>query len=317
MPVETAIAPSICVVICCYTTERWPLLTAAIDAAEQQLDATDTLVVVVDHHRALHARLVERYGARSRVRVVDSDGAPGLSTARNTGVALAAADVVVFLDDDATLQPDSLAAVRSAMADDSVVAVGGAVTPWWLDGGAPGWFPEEFGWVVGCDYRGLPPHGAEIRNPIGAAMAARREALATIGGFSARLGRRGDVPAGCEETLMGIALRRADRRNRIVRDTGFRVRHAVPASRGRPRYYTRRCYQEGRSKAVLAGLASTEEALSSERTYATRILPSGAWRARRKPLRVLALLAGFLCTATGFAIGRAGMLRAARREERS
>ncbi|WP_223375172.1 hypothetical protein [Gordonia bronchialis] len=89
-----------------------------------------------------------------------------------------------------------------------------------------------------------------------------------------------------------------------MRDTDFAVRHSVPSDRARLRYFLRRCYQEGRSKAVLSRLTTTGNALASERLYTTRVLPSGVWRHRRKPGRVIALSAGFLVTCTGFAAGR-------------
>lgn len=308
MSTPTTTVPSLSVVICCYTPDRWVLLTGGIDAARRQLAGSDSLVVVVDHHKRLHADLTDRYRTDAAVEVVAGTGAQGLSHARNTGLAHARGEVIVFLDDDAVAEPGSLDAVRSALADPAVVAIGGAVTPDWAAGGPPGWFPAEFGWVVGCDYRGIAPGGAEIRNPIGAAMAVRRDALIGIGGFSPDLGRVGTFPAGCEETLMGIALRRANPGARIVRDTRFRVRHAVPAERARPGYFLRRCYQEGRSKAALAGLSSTGEALSSESSYVATVLTSGFIKHLGHPSRALALIAGFLWTAAGYASGTAHTL---------
>lgn len=117
---------------------------------------------------------------------------------------------------------------------------------------------------------------------------------------------------------MGIALRREHPDAEIVRDTGFRVRHAVPAERGTPAYFARRCYQEGRSKAVLSRLASAGEALSSERSYVTRILTTGVWNQRRRPLRALAMLLGFVCTSAGFAAGTVSLsVLRGRREEKA
>ena len=66
----------------------------------------------------------------------------------------------------------------------------------------------------------------------------------------------------------------------------------VSPDRTRFSYFTRRCYEEGRSKATLSRLTSTDTALSTERGYATRTLPQGAWRSRRTPTRVAALIAG-------------------------
>ena len=50
----------------------------------------------------------------------------------------------------------------------------------------PAWFPHEFGWVVGCSYTGHPRSPPMIRNPIGANMSFRRDAMLAVGGFSCR-----------------------------------------------------------------------------------------------------------------------------------
>ncbi len=293
--------PTLSVVVCCYTERRRRLLDIAIAEIRAQLGPGDELVLVVDHNETLWADLA---AAHPDAVVCANEGSRGLSDARNSGTAAARGDIVVFIDDDACPAPGALAAVRARCTDADVVAVGGAVVAQW-DSPAPRWFPEEFGWVIGCDYRGLPGDGSAIRNPIGAAMAVRRDALTDIGGFSTRLGRRGTMPAGCEETLMGIDLRRRDPSSKILRDTTFGVTHAVTDDRARFVYFARRCYQEGRSKAILSELAGTGDALSSERRYTTRVLPSGVWRHRRTPSRVGALVMGFVFTCAGYVSGLA------------
>ncbi|PQP40611.1 glycosyltransferase [Mycolicibacterium austroafricanum] len=298
-PLTTAI--SISVVICCYTADRRAGLAAAVTAALAQLDDRDELIVVVDGNELLLHDLTASY--RHRVTVMANTHRRGLSGARNSGLRAASGNVVVFLDDDAMLRCAALDGVRNAFADPTVVALGGAVHPDWHCGSAPSWFPPEFGWVVGCDYRGLPPDGDEIRNPIGAAMAVRRAELIEIGGFSDRLGRIGALPTGCEETLMGIALRRRDPQARILRRTAFAVSHALTRERSTLSYFVRRCFHEGRSKAVLTRLCGQRSSLESERAYTTRILPSGMWHARRHPLRMLALPIGLTVTTVGYLLG--------------
>jgi glycosyltransferase involved in cell wall biosynthesis len=88
----------------------------------------------------------------------------GLSGGRSSGVGAATGEVVAFLDDDAVAAPDRLEHVVAEYADDRVMAVGGRTEPS-SDEPAPGWFPEEFGWVVGSSYRGLPTRRVAIRNP--------------------------------------------------------------------------------------------------------------------------------------------------------
>ena len=292
------------VVVCTYSDRRWAELAAATTAVAAQLEPQDELVVVVDHNPGL----LERARAELPGRVVPNRHGRGLSGARNTGVDEATGTVVAFLDDDALPPPGWVGSWRAALADERVVGVGGAVEPAWEGGTAPRWFPLEFGWVVGCDYVGLPPGGSVIRNPIGASMALRRSALAGVGGFSELVGRVGTLPVGCEETELGIRLAAADPGARIVRDAGAPVRHLVPAERQRVRYFLSRCYHEGRSKRILSSLVGTDSGLASERRYVTRVLPLGVLRhlaaAARGDVyglhRAALVVAGLLTTGLGY-----------------
>jgi glucosyl-dolichyl phosphate glucuronosyltransferase len=310
---HVATAVSITAVICCYTAKRRTSLDAAMAAVLGQLHSRDELVVVVDGNPDLYRELVDGRDEvhDDRLTLLQNRFAPGLSGARNTGLHRAAGDVVVFLDDDAVLATAALDGVRTAFDDPTVTALGGAVRPAWEAGTQPRWFPPEFGWVVGCDYRGLPPDGAAIRNPIGAAMAVRRVPLLEIDGFSDRLGRVGTLPTGCEETMMGIELSRRDPHARIIRHTAFAVTHDVPADRTTLSYFVRRCFHEGRSKAVLTRLCGQQSSLRSERAFATRTLPTGVWNARRRPSRIAALVTGLGATALGYVMGLARIERKA------
>jgi GT2 family glycosyltransferase len=263
---------TVCVVVCAYTLDRWAELVAACTAVNEQLQAGDSLVVVIDHN----PDLFDRARAAISAQVVQSDGPQGLSGARNTGVRLANADIVAFLDDDATPAAGWLEPLRAAFVDSSVAAVGGAVNPRWEGGSAPRWFPSEYLWVVGCDYAGLPANGAEIRNPIGANMAIRRIGFDLVGAFSTGVGRLGTVPVGCEETEWCIRLKQASPDSRVVRQTASVVDHLVPQSRQTVKYFVRRCYHEGRSKAWLAGTVGASDSLKSERSYVLKALTAGA-----------------------------------------
>ena len=299
--------PSLSVIICCYTQQRWDDIVAGVAGVLGQLATGDELLVVVDHELDLLHRL-RAHLAGSPVRVVENENAQGLSGARNTGVASATGQVVAFLDDDALPPPGWVECLRQPFEDTAITGVAGGVSPAWEGGSEPRWFPEEFGWVVGCDYRGMPADGQPVRNPIGASMALRRDVVHAAGGFSELVGRVGTLPVGCEETELSIRLRATDPSTVIVRATRVPVLHRVPASRQRWSYFYSRCYHEGRSKAVLSGLVGSEQALASERTYATRTLPLGVLRhlaalARGDltgGLRAFAIVSGLLVTAGGY-----------------
>ena len=258
------------VVICAYTMRRWGDLCSAVDSVQGQLREHDECILIIDHNDELHEQATAAF---SGVRISANKDVRGLSGARNTGVDLAVNDIVVFLDDDAVAMPDLTDAVAGAMADPAVVAVGGSPEPAWPGGRRPWWFAEEFDWVVGCSYRGLPTKRAQVRNVIGAAMAFRRSVLTEVGPFSTAVGRVGTLPMGCEETELCIRVRQHRPTAVIYHLPDARVSHRVTPERTTWRYFLRRCYGEGISKALIAEMVGKQDALASERSYVTRVLP--------------------------------------------
>ena len=304
----TARQPSTSVVICAYTLDRWRDLVAAIESVRGET-ADGEVVVVVDHNDELRSRLE---GAFDDLVVVANDGPPGLSGARNTGVAAASGEIVAFLDDDAVADSGWLEHLRTCFTDPSVAGAGGSVEPRWSDR-RPRWFPEEFDWVVGCTYRGLPTVTAPIRNPIGANMALRRRLVDEIGGFTSALGRGGTNTMGCEETDLFIRARQSFPSSIWLFEPMARVRHRVPTERATFRYFVQRCYGEGKSKALLVGRVGTSSGLESERRYVLHVLPAGVLRGlldpfvRRRPDglgRAAAIAIGLAATTAGYARGR-------------
>jgi GT2 family glycosyltransferase len=244
------------------------------------------------------------------VRVVESPGQPGLSGARNCGVAAAAGSVVAFLDDDAVAAPDWLERLGAHYADPRVLGVGGTIEPAWAGTRPPG-FPPEFDWVVGCTYRGVPEATAEVRNLIGANMSLRREVITEAGGFRCDLGRVGRLPAGCEETELCIRAARQVPGGVFVHEPRAHVSHAVPHSRGTWSYFSSRCIAEGLSKARVSRCAGAGAGLAAERAYVTRTLPSAALEHLGAAVRgdvagvarAGAIVAGLALTAAGYLVG--------------
>jgi len=297
------------VVICTYADARLPHLRAAIDGVRAQEPPVDELVLVVDHNPALAATL--RSSVPDAV-VVENAEQRGLSGARNTGLAVAAGDVVAFLDDDAVPRPGWLGALVAPLeADPGIAGVGGAASPAWEAGARPSWFPEELDWVVGCSFRGQAGQGGgDVRNPIGCSMAFRASTFAEVGGFVHSLGRVGTVPLGCEETELGLRVNRAGGRI-VLADTSV-VDHFVPRSRGTLRYVLHRCYAEGISKSVVRRLAAgTPSTLGPEQRYALTMAlavlraPLDAVRARSLGVagRAVVIPAALIAAAVGFARG--------------
>jgi glycosyltransferase involved in cell wall biosynthesis len=295
------------VIICAYTLARWEYLRASIESVLQQAFEPVDLVIVIDHNTELYELVRSAYPAQQ---VIENENPAGLSGARNSGLAVAIGDVVAFLDDDAAAAPGWLEALIDGYGDPAVQGVGGSIEPVWA-AGRPGWFPPEFDWVVGCTYRGLPRDIAAVRNPIGANMSFRRHLFETIGTFREGLGRIGETPVGGEETELCIRAVLHHPGARFLYNPGAKVRHHVPAGRGTWRYFVRRCYAEGLSKAAIGRSVGRGAGLASERGYATRTLPAGVLDGVRDAmrgnaaglLRAVAIITGLAVTTAGYVIG--------------
>ena len=304
--VSAPMPPRVSVVTCAYTGQRWDALVDAVASAEAQNPAPYEVVVVIDHNDDLLRRAIYEF---PRARVVANEESRGLSGARNTGVHHATGEIIVFLDDDARARQGWLRALARAFEDPTVIGAGGVAVPVW-ETRAPSWIPPEFLWVVGCSYRGLPATAAEIRNPIGANMAFRRAVVERVGGFTDGIGRVGRTPLGCEETELSIRARAATG-GRIVQVPDAEVEHRVSPDRARWRYFSRRCWAEGLSKAIVSRSVGSDAALERERSYVMRTLPTGVGRGLADAFRgdgsgiarSGAIVIGLMITVAGYLLG--------------
>ncbi|NTY60244.1 glycosyltransferase family 2 protein [Mycolicibacterium sphagni] len=265
------------VVICAYTPARWAWLREAVQSVLAGSSTPVEVIVVIDHCDELLASAGRHFDTDRRVQVIPNSDVRGLSGARNTGVGAAQGDVVAFLDDDAAAQPGWADKLMNHYRDDTVAGVGGFARPLWPSG-RPAWLPTEFDWVVGCSYTGQPTRLAQVRNPIGCNMSLRRSVVDKVGGFRSEVGRVGATPVGCEETELFIRVRADRASNQVLFDPDIRVEHHVSEDRTTLRYFVRRCYHEGLSKAVVTELTGAADGLSSERSYVSRVLPTAVAR---------------------------------------
>ena len=310
------------VILCAYTEKRWPELVAAVESIHRQTRPADEVILVIDHHPGL---LTQAQASFPDWIVLANQEARGLSGARNTGIAAARGDVLAFMDEDAAAEPGWLEALVHGYTAGQVIGVGGAIVPAW-QAGRPAWFPPEFDWVVGCTYQGMPETPAPVRNLIGANMSFRRSVFQKAGGFKQDMGRIGTLPLGCEETELCIRAAQGAPGAVLWYEPQARVHHRVPPERGSWRYFTRRCFSEGISKAQVTRAVGASSGLSTERRHALRVLPRGIWqglqesiraRSSRGIARAAAIVAGLAITLAGYLYGSAAPRGNARPGSRS
>jgi GT2 family glycosyltransferase/SAM-dependent methyltransferase len=200
-PAET-VAPTLSVVICTRNRpEDLRRCLASLKASRVEPDE----VIVVDNapdtdatRNVVRAFPFARYVAEPRT---------GLSVARNTGAVASSAELVAYIDDDATVHPDWVRRLREEFAEPAVMAVTGMLLPASLDTPAQVAYETPASLFHNARYQRLS-YGREFlertkrRGPPvwriggGANMAFRREAFALVGGFDERLGAGA---AGCSE----------------------------------------------------------------------------------------------------------------------
>ncbi len=299
-------SPSVSVVICAYTEDRWHLLLHSVESVQQQSRRPVEIIVCVDHNDALLERCRRQWAERvvcHPVPVVLANKYQGrLGSARNSAAEVARGDIVAFLDDDAWADPDWLELLLAPYADELVVAVGGAPLPE-FETARPRWFPFEFDWVFGCAYSGLPETQAPVARLIGANMSVRRPALAEIGGFHSDNHDDMDM---CHRLAH---LRPAER---IVYEPEARVHHFVPATRTTWAYFWRRCFFVNKGKVSAFDQMEGARSLSADIGFVSRALSRGVSSGLRQALRgdlwgaarAVTIVAGVVLAGSGHVAGR-------------
>jgi GT2 family glycosyltransferase/SAM-dependent methyltransferase len=199
-PAPPVAARTAAVVVC--TRDRADSLRECLRSITALARRPDELVVVDNGDDAgATRRVAEQYGA-----VCVPEPRPGLSRARNAGIAATTSDVVAFTDDDAQVHPEWLGRMLAGFRAHEVMAVTGLVLPAALEtpaqlafedglgGFGQGFRDRDFGHEWLLRQRRRTPHVWQVG--AGASAAFRRGAFDRVGGFDERLGAGA---AGCSE----------------------------------------------------------------------------------------------------------------------
>ncbi|GAA5212181.1 glycosyltransferase family 2 protein [Microbacterium kyungheense] len=297
--------PLVSVVIA--TNRDSPYFAQAIDSVVAQT-YPDWEIVVVDNGVPDGDALAATVGKAPRSRVVRVPSSGTVSLARNAGVAVAAGELLVFLDDDDSWHEDRLRLQVDALAADPA-APASYCGGWHMDAAsrpfAPSWPAHPATAVEMLAGRSRMPH-------ICGAMMIRRDAYARVGGFSPELTMLEDFELALRLLGLGdlvcvpdelVGYRRHDRnatntgfeniRFRRAAMDGILSRHAWAAA-VRGDVGTARLLREHRSRerrrAAKEAASMTLAALRRGRT--TDALQDARWGLAHEPAVYVAAIAG-------------------------
>jgi GT2 family glycosyltransferase len=253
------------IVICTY--QRGEILRRTLRSLSEceRPAGLDWEVLLVDNSTGREAEPIAReFQDQLPIRYV-CEPAPGVSNARNRGIAESRGEVLWFLDDDVALAPAWLAeAVAALAAHPEAGFFQGKVTPNWVDGPPPKWVNPKFGGPeshVGTFlYFDLGPASRPLASAepiVSANLGVRREVFLKIGGFRSDLcpiGRRHRLGG---DTEFGERANAAGLRGMYV--AGAAATHYTPASRATVSFALKWSYHHGRSNQRLKAIRWARE----------------------------------------------------------
>ncbi|HXB16870.1 MAG TPA: glycosyltransferase [Solirubrobacteraceae bacterium] len=181
-PIERAAEPpAFTVAVCTYNGAA--TLRECLEGVQRLRYPSYEVVVVSDGSTDDSPQIARSFGG---MRVIET-AQRGLSAARNTAIEHARGEIIAFIDDDASPDPDWLTHLAAAFESDECVAAGGPNVP-----------PAGSGRVAQCvaNAPGGPTHvlisDREAEHIPGCNMAIRKRAVQEIGGFDPQFRAAGD-----------------------------------------------------------------------------------------------------------------------------
>jgi glycosyltransferase involved in cell wall biosynthesis len=261
-----AARPRFSVIICTYN-RRTMVLTALESLRKQTLPFKYFEVVVVDNgsndgtlaaiqtylsRDALHRRSTEEPWRTQCL----LESRNGLAYARNTAVAAATGDIMVFLDDDVIVDQHFLTQLHTAYEETHADAIGGSVELQW-EANKPYWLTNDmlefFGYYMPFRTRTSLPEALNLGS---SCFSIKGEVLKRIGGFSAFLTKRLHAPINVE--IADLCQRLRQHNYTIWYEPSALVIHRVARERLRRPFLIGRAYWQGRSE-ILAQYAKIDQ----------------------------------------------------------
>ncbi len=176
------------ITICICTHNRAEMLRDCLEGIAIQECLNRAWSVVDNNCRDNTQDVVESFRPRVPNLEIVSETNPGLSHARNRGIAEARTPFIAYLDDDAVPESGWLRAILEAFAATGAAAVGGRIIPYWK-GPKPWWISQPLHKMLLAEIdEGDSTIIDDHFHPNGGNMAFRVDMLRETGGFDVRLG---------------------------------------------------------------------------------------------------------------------------------
>lgn len=243
------------IIVCTYNRAESLRDTLRALRAQQVSPARTWEVIVVDNNSKDHTRQVVEDVQRAWPMLrYESEGAQGLSHARNHGIACARGETLIFTDDDVLPEPDWIEITLTGMAQYHADACGGYIAPLW-ETPPPAWLTERFYGFLALRTDRTDDHAimASNQTPFGANMAFRKSVFERVGPFDTNRGRKGKVLASGEdgemfERILATGLK-------VMFLGRSRVHHKVESFRLTKRYFRRWRFQTSANLAQSCGVS--------------------------------------------------------------
>jgi glycosyltransferase involved in cell wall biosynthesis len=246
---------NITVILCTYNRSESLSKALASVAVSALPESIEWEVIVVDNNSKDQTReLAEKYCRRYPGRFYYLfEPKQGKSHALTSGIQKAKGEILAFMDDDVTVDPNWLQNLTTGLHNGQWVGAGGRILPE-QDFEPPRWLPvrAKNGLAPFAFFDLGPQAGALTEPPFGTNMAFQKRLFEKYGGFRTDLGPRPGSEIRNEDTEFGERVLKAGERLRY--EPSAVVYHVIPQKRMRKDYFLDWWFDKGRAEIRQCGI---------------------------------------------------------------